>query len=136
MPRPSRNEIYEAVIRRMVTQELESQEMNFSRDHAFDTDDQLIEYIKENARALNYAPRYKEIIGWKLIQERFGSWGMALERAGLRVSSNCPVSKLPRIELEVENQKAKYREQKAEKKRRAQQRIKAQNEKKKQNQKV
>ena len=132
MPRPSRNEIYESVIRRMVTQALEEQELIFTRDHAFDTDEQLLEYIREQARTLHYAPREKEIIGWKLITERFGSWGRAMEKAGLRISSSCPVSKLPRIEREVEKQKELYRRKKAEKKLRAQQRIKAQNEKKKQ----
>ena len=33
MPRPTRNEIYEAVIRKMVTQALEDQELEFTRDH-------------------------------------------------------------------------------------------------------
>lgn len=136
MPRPSRNEIYESVIRRMVTQALDEQELNFTRDHTFDSDEQLISYIREQADILHYAPRYKEIIGWKLISERFGSGGQALEKAGLRITSSCPVSKLPRIEMEVEKQKEIYRQKKAEKKLRAQQRIKAQNEKKKQRSKV
>ena len=131
MGRPNRNDIYEAVIRKMVTQVLEEQELNFTRDHSFDSDEQLLTYIREQAEVLHYAPRYKEIIGWKLISERFGSWGQAIELAGLRITSSCPVSKLPRIEQEVEKQKEIYRQKKAEKKIRAQQRIKAQNEKKK-----
>ena len=36
MPRPTRNEIYEAVIRKMVMQALDDQELQFTRDHAFD----------------------------------------------------------------------------------------------------
>lgn len=130
MPKPSRNDIYESVIRRMVAQALEDQERNFSRDHAFDSDEQLIAYIREQAETLHYAPREKEIIGWKLIIERFGTWGQAIEKAGLRISSSCPVSKLPRIQKEVEKQKEVYRQKKAEKKIRAQQRLKEQNEKK------
>lgn len=136
MPKPSRNDIYESVIRRMVAQALEDQERNFSRDHAFDSDEQLIAYIREQAETLHYAPREKEIIGWKLIIERFGTWGQAIEKAGLRISSSCPVSKLPRIQKEVEKQKEVYRQKKAEKKIRAQQRLKEQNEKKKQKTKV
>ena len=136
MPRTSRNDIYESVIRRRVTQALEEQEMNFSRDHAFDTDEQLIAYIQEQAKLLHYAQREKEIIGLKLIIGRFGSWGKALERAGVHISSSCPVSKLPRIQMEVEKQKELYRKKKAEKKIKAQQRIKEQNMKKKPKQKV
>ena len=136
MPKPSRNDIYEAVITKMVTQALEAQELNFTRAHAFDSDEQLITYIREQAEILHYAPRYKEIIGWKLISERFGSWGEAIEKAGLHIASNCPVNKLPRIQQEVELQKDLYRKKKVEKKIRAQQRIKAQNEKKKQREKA
>ena len=116
MPRPSRNEIYESVIRKMVMQALEEQEQQFTRDHAFDSDEQLLDYIREYAFAFHYAPRYKEIIGWKLITERFGSWGIAIEKAGLHLSSSCPVERLPRIQEEVRKQKELYRQRKAEKK--------------------
>lgn len=136
MPRPSRNNIYESVIRRMVTVALEEQEMDFSRDHASDSDQQLLAYIRQQAAVLGYTPRYKEIIGWKLIEERFGSWGCALERAGLRIHTSCSVSKLPRIQMEVEKQKELYRKKKAEKKLKAQQRIKEQNMKMKQKEQV
>ena len=136
MPRPSRNDIYESVIRRMVNQALEEQEMIFAGDHALDTDEQLLSYIRQQATALGYTPRYKEIIGWKMIEERFGSWGCALERAGLRVCTSCSVSKLPRIQMEVEKQKELYRKKKAEKKLKAQQRLQEQNMKKKQNENV
>ena len=116
MPRPTRNEIYESVIRKMVLQALEEQEREFTRDHAFDSDEQLLDYIREYASVFHYAPRYKEIIGWKLITERFGSWGAAIEKAGLHLSSSCSVEKLPRIQEEVRKQKELYRQKKAEKK--------------------
>ena len=116
MPRPTRNEIYESVIRKMVLQSLDEQELEFTRDHAFDTDEQLLDYIREYAAVFYYAPRYKEIIGWKLITERFGSWGAAIEKAGLHISSSCPVERLPRIQEEVRKQKELYRQRKAEKK--------------------
>ena len=116
MPRPTRNEIYESVIRKKVMQALDEQELQFTRDHAFDSDEQLLDYIREHARVFHYAPRYKEIIGWKLICERFGSWGAAIEKAGLHLSSSCSVEKLPRIQEEVRKQKELYRQKKAEKK--------------------
>jgi len=116
MPSPTRNEIYESVIRKKVMQALDEQELQFTRDHAFDSDEQLLDYIREHARVFHYAPRYKEIIGWKLICERFGSWGAAIEKAGLHLSSSCSVEKLPRIQEEVRKQKELYRQKKAEKK--------------------
>ena len=64
MPRPTRNEIYESVIRKMVMKALEEQELQFTRDHAFDSDEQLLDYIRQQAYVFHYAPRYKEIIGW------------------------------------------------------------------------
>lgn len=122
MPKPTRNEIYEAVIRRMVQQALDEQEQNFTKDHISDSDEQLLTYIREQAEILHYTPRYKEIIGWKLITERFGSWGSAIESAGLHIRFRCPVDKLPRIQQEVEKQKELYRQKKAEKKLLSQQR--------------
>jgi hypothetical protein len=100
----------------MVLQALEEQELEFTRDHAFDTDEQLLDYIRKYASVFHYAPRYKEIIGWKLITERFGSWGAAIEKAGLHLSSSCSMEKLPRIQEEVRKQKELYRQKKAEKK--------------------
>lgn len=137
MPRPTRNEIYESVIRKMVMQALDEQELNFTRDHTFDTDEQLLAYIREQAELLRHTPRYKEIIGWKLITGRFGSWGSAIEKAGLHISTSCPVDKLPRIQQEVKKQKEIYRQRKAEKKllseqRRLQQEARKAAEKKKQ----
>ena len=116
MPTPSRNDIYEAVIRKMVNQALEEQEECFEEIHGKDTDEALILYLQDSARELGYSPRYKEIIGWKLICERFGSWGAAIEKAGLHLSSSCPVERLPRIQEEVRKQKELYRQRKAEKK--------------------
>ena len=39
---PGRNNIYEAAIKRMVTQALEAQEQDFLVTHAADTDEQLL----------------------------------------------------------------------------------------------
>ena len=122
MPRPTRNEIYDAVIRKMVQQALEAQEQSFIWDHASDSEEQLIAYIKEQAAILCYTPRYKEIIGWQLMEQRFGSWEEALRRADLRICTSCAVNKLPRIQQEVERQKALYRMKKAEKKEKSLQR--------------
>ena len=105
MPRPSRNEIYESVIRKMVMQALEEQELQFTRDHAFDTDEQLLDYIRKYAVLLHYAPRYKEIIGWKLICERFGSWGAAIEKQDCTFHPAVPLKSFQGFRRKSENKR-------------------------------
>ena len=136
MPTPSRNDIYEAVIRKMVNQALEEQESEFERTHEADDDEKLITYLQNCAKELGYSPRYKEIIGWRIIEGRFGSWSEALQRANLIPASKCPVTKLPRIIEVTERQKEIYRRKKTEKKLKNKQRMEAQIRKKKENAKV
>ena len=136
MPTPSRNDIYEAVIRKMVTQALEEQEDFFECVHGQDTDEALILYLQDSARELGYSPRYKEVIGWRLLEQRFGSWNEALQKAGLISAARCPVTKLPRILEETEKQKELYRQKKAEKKLKNKQRMEAQARKRKENAKT
>ena len=118
MAAPRKNEIYDAVIRRMVTEALERQEAGFAREHETDSDDALLEYLCRRAGELGHSPRYKEVVGWKLIGQRFGSWNEALRAAGLTTPAACPVTKLPRIIQETENQKTLYRQKKQEKRQR------------------
>ena len=133
MPAPSRNDIYEAVIRKMVTQALEEQEALFERDHGQDPDEELLAYLRTCAGELGYSPRYKEIIGWRLLEQRFGGWNEALQKAGLPPAARCPVTKIPRILAETERQQELYRRKKAEKKLKNKQRMEAQARKKKEN---
>ena len=133
---PSRNDIYEAVIRKMVNQALEEQEERFEEIHGKDTDEALILYLQDRARELGYSPRYKEIIGWELLEQRFGGWNEALQKAGLIPAPKCPVTKLPWILEETEKQKELYRQKKAEKKLKNKQRMEAQARKRKENAKA
>jgi len=131
MPAPSRNDIYEAVIRKMVAQALTEQEDLFEQDHGQDSEEELIGYLQDCAGELGYAPRYKEVIGWRLMEQRFGSWNEALQRAGMTSAPRCPVTKLPRIREVTEKQKELYRRKKAEKKLKNRQRMENQARKKK-----
>ena len=114
MPTPSRDAIYRAVIRRMVAQALEDQERAFEETHRDDTDQQLLCFLRQQAQILMRSPRYKEIPGWRLCEQRFGSWNAALLAAGLRPVSQYPVTKLPRYVEEEIRQKALYSQKKAE----------------------
>ena len=46
MPHPGRNNIYEAAIKRMVTQSLEAQEQEFAQHRGTDSDEQLLAYLR------------------------------------------------------------------------------------------
>lgn len=132
MPTPSRNGLYEATIRRMVKQSLEQQEKAFAEEHGADTEAQLLEYLQENAKRLGHSPEKKEIVGWQMIQMRFGSWEAALERAGLpRPERSANITGFARIQEEIARQKQCYREKKTMKKLRHEARIKSQQEKRK-----
>ena len=126
-----RNNIYEATIKRMVTQALEAQEQDFLNTHAADTDEQLLTYLCRCAASLGHTPWPGELIGGSFIEQRFGSWKNALLKAKLSHHStlNHP-SNFARIQEERANQEVIYRQRKAEKKLRAQQRQAQQSKKK------
>lgn len=133
MPNPSRNDIYEAVIRRMVSDALQAQEDRFATEHADDTDEQLTQYLRQCAAQLKHTPWPREIVGGSVVQARFGSWEAALCAAKLpQPCTPDKISGFPRIQEETQRQRILYREKKQAKKERAQQRMKAQKEKRKQ----
>lgn len=125
MSMAGRNHIYESVIRNLVAQALEEQEACFCRIHEDATDQELLDYLRAQAEALGHTPRYMEIIGSKLIVQRFGQWNRAIAQAGLPEAKPCPVSQLPRIRQETQRQKECYRQRKAEKKQRSRTREQA-----------
>ena len=130
MPHPGRNNIYEAAIRRMVNEALEAQEQAFSRSHGDDSDAQLLAYLRSCVELLGHTPWPREIAGGGLMEQRFGSWEMALEKAKLpKPTTPDKLTGFARYQEEVERQKAVYREKKAAKKQKAQQRMKNQKEK-------
>ena len=126
-----RNNIYEATIKRMVTQTLEAQEQDFLIFHAADTDGQLLTYLCQCAASLGHTPWPREMIGGSFIEQRFGSWNNALLKAKLpHPSTPDHPSTFARFQEERLNQEAIYRQRKAEKKLRAQQRQAQQSKKK------
>ena len=130
MPNASRNDIYDAVIRRMVAEALQAQEEQFELEHGSDTDGQLADHLRGCAQRLGHSPWPKEIVGGEMICRRFGSWDRALEAARLPrpVTAN-RLSQFIRYQETVEQQKLLYRERKAMKKERAQQRLREQRKK-------
>lgn len=114
---PDRQAIYQATIRRMVTESLNEKETRFAEEHASDTDEQLTAYLQKCALEMNHTPHPKEIVGWRYILERFGTWEQAIRAARLPfpVTPNTP-SKFPLVMNEYEHQQVLYRQKKADKK--------------------
>lgn len=121
---PGRQNIYEAIIRRMVTQAMAEQELQFRQEHESDTDVTLLSMLHEWAKENGRTPWPEEWTGGSYLAERFGTWERAVELAGL----SAPIhprrwQSFDRIRKETEHQKALYRVKKAEKKRLAQKRL-------------
>ena len=132
MAYPGRQNIYEATIRRMVQEALEQQEADFRQQHAEDSDEQLIAYLRAWAIRKQHTPWPGEIVGGTFIEERFGSWNRVLALARLPVPRTANQSaSFARIKEETERQKELYRRKKAEKKQLAQKRLAQQAEKRK-----
>lgn len=120
----SRQDIYNAVIHRMVQESLAAKHEAFAQEHAQDTTEQLVTYIRACAIRLGHSPHQMEVIGWPMLTERFGTWGNALRAARLPFprTPNNPAQFALMLD-EIEEQKRIYRERKAEKKIRAQKRM-------------
>ena len=129
---PGRHNIYEATIRRMVTQTLQAQELQFRQDHARDTDAQLLGLVRDWVSVHGYTPWPLEMTGGSFLTERFGSWERLVRLAGLTPPThpNWPQS-FRRIKEETRQQMELYRSKKAEKKKLAQKRIAEQTAKRK-----
>ena len=121
---PGRHNIYEATIRRMVTQALEAQEMQFRQDHALDTDAQLLGLVRDWVSVHGYTPWPLEIPGGSYMAERFGSWEALIDQARLKPPAHPNrTQSFQRFREETERQKAIYRRKKAEKKQLSQKRL-------------
>lgn len=134
MPTPSRNAIYDATIRRMTASSLEAVENRFAGEHAGDTEQQLADYLRRCARELGHTPWPREIPGGMTVQVRFGSWELAVAKAGLPLPEHPDQpDKFRRVREETRRQRDFYRQKKARKRERAKERMKAQEEKRRKN---
>lgn len=130
MPHPGRNNIYDATIKRMVNEALETKEQEFAQNRGGDSAEQLLAYLQFCAELLGHTPWSREIVGGRLIEDRFGSWENALAKAKLpKPITQDKLTGFARYIEETERQKVVYREKKAAKKQKAQQRQKMQKEK-------
>lgn len=124
MPKPTRNQIYDAVIRRMVNEAMEEKELAFAQAHGADGEEVLLGVIIGAANALGHSPWPEEFIGGRVIEQRFGSWEEALRRAGLDAPPRPRrMEHFLRVQEETRRQRLIYRQRKEEKKRKARERM-------------
>ena len=122
-----RHNIYEATIRRMVTEALDAQERMFRQEHEQDSDEALVELLRKWASEHGHTPWPGEVAGGSYLTERFGSWERLVSLAGLKVPTHPNrMQSFGRVKEEAERQKELYRRKKAEKKQLAQARLAAQ----------
>lgn len=58
-------------------------DMTWGNAHDSDTDEQLLEYVRQCAADLGHTPLSKEVLGARYISQRFGSWAVVLYFAEL-----------------------------------------------------
>lgn len=54
-------------------------------EHESDSDDELLDYVRQCAAELGHTPKRHEVLGSTYIAERFGNWAVALTMAELRL---------------------------------------------------
>ncbi len=72
----------ERQIHMRLTAYLEQRERDFIRDHAGDTDEELIGCVQQKGRELGRMPHPLELAGGQYLQERLGDWRMLARSLG------------------------------------------------------
>ena len=62
---------------------LQQRQKDFTKEHADDTDEQLLTYVRKVAAEFGYTPNAGEIIGGEYISRRFGNWDRVIALCGL-----------------------------------------------------
>lgn len=74
---------FENKVREQTYAVLKKKNEAFFAEHNRDSEDELISYVKQCAAELGHTPNPDEIVGGKLISERFGGWKNMLAAANL-----------------------------------------------------
>ena len=75
----------QAEIHKKIVAAMQQNEKNFAFQHAGDSDEELLEYVRGWAKRLKRTPRYDEVLGGEYIRKRFkNDWQMVLHLAGLK----------------------------------------------------
>jgi hypothetical protein len=76
--------LYRNKAERIKNEALLNREAEFARQHKDDSDEALLQYIRDCAEKLGHIPKKHEVIGFTYLKSRFGPWPRVLEKAGLK----------------------------------------------------
>ena len=62
---------------------LRAMDAQFARDHAGDSDERLLDYVRREAERVGSTPNAGDMIGGPFISKRFGGWRNVVAAAGL-----------------------------------------------------
>ena len=77
--------------------------------HKNDTDEQLLDYLRQRAAELGYTPYRRDVEGATMIVARFGDWAIALTLAGLDLPKDIKApnqKKLAQVKKAINSRKA------------------------------
>ena len=72
---------------------LRQQQEEFVRAHQTDTEEQLLDYVRQQAEVLRYTPNPGDLIGGPYIYKRFGNWERVIALCGLPKPGKMPPMK-------------------------------------------
>ena len=81
----------------------------WSDKHKSDTDEQLLNYLRQRADELGYTPYRRDVDGATMLVERFGDWAIALTLAGLELPKDIKSpnqKKLAQVKKAINSRKA------------------------------
>lgn len=59
-------------------------ENQFKYDHRKDSDEQLLDYVRQVAEELGHTPSKTETIGYRYLKQRLGNWPKIMVMSGLK----------------------------------------------------
>ena len=72
---------------------LQKKQETFEKEHQTDTEEQLLDYVRQEAAKLRYTPNPGDLIGGPYIYKRFGNWDRVVDLCGLPKPGKMPPMK-------------------------------------------
>ena len=114
MNKVKRGDAFERILNRKIEEALSERQKLFPQEHREDSEEVLLNYVRDFTKELGHTPNSNEIIGGEYLKERFGSWEKLLTKAGLPQPGRAAEFKHRLIyKQEKERQLALWRQEKA-----------------------
>lgn len=91
---------------------LQEKQETFEKEHQTDTEEQLLDYVRQEAAKLRYTPNPGDLIGGPYIYKRFGNWERVVALCGLPKPGKMPPMKSRTIyKEEYQRQLERFRQE-------------------------